>query len=238
VDGPLIDGPLIAVPGSFTGRADIGPGTEALARRLGERHLGERHLGEPQVLEPDVAAVRAALEGRPVVVSSECVVALATLPWVAERHPDARVLWLDAHPDFNTPGTSPSGYRGGMPVAGATGQWDAGVRPVLAPDRLVFAGVRDVDPGEQELLDRSGATVVDALDDADAALGDAPVFVHLDCDVIDGYPAAFPVPGGPSADAVRALLARVARDHEVIGLTVTAVAGSPDVPASVIEPLL
>jgi arginase len=96
------------------------------------------------------------------VPGAECGVALATLPWLAERHPDARVLWIDTHPDFNTPETSPSGYAGGMPLAGATGQFDAGVAPTLPADRVVLAGIRDVNPGEGELLARSGATVVDA----------------------------------------------------------------------------
>lgn len=222
-----MEGPLIAVPGSFTGRQDVGAGTERLARRL----------GEPRIVEPHVAAIRAALADGATVVASECVVALATLPWVAERHPDARVLWIDAHPDFNTPDSSPSGYLGGMPLAGATGQWDAGVSPTLPSDRVVLAGIRDVDPGERQLLERSEATVVADLAEVPAALGDAAVYVHLDCDVVDGYPAAFPVPGGPSAGQVRDLLAAVARDRRVIGLTVTAVAGSPDVPAAIVEPL-
>jgi arginase len=222
-----VDGPLISVPGSFTGRRDVGPGTEALTRCL----------GEPTVVDADLAAVRAALERQPTVVASECVVALATLPWLAERHPGTKVLWLDAHPDFNAPQTSPSGYLGGMPLAGATGQWDAGVTPTLPPRDVVLAGVREVDPGERRLLNACEVTVAARLEDVIGALGDAPVFVHLDCDVIAGYSAAFPVPGGPSAAEVRALLAAVARDRPVVGLTITAVAGTPDVPAEIVEPL-
>ena len=43
------------------------------------------------------------------------------------RHvPDVRVLWLDAHGDFNTPETTPSGFLGGMCLAAACGRWDAG----------------------------------------------------------------------------------------------------------------
>jgi arginase len=227
---------LIAIPRSFTGREDVGPGVGPLAALLAER-LGVA----AEVFEPDVAAIRATLdaaEGFPVVVSSECSIALATLPWLAARHPDAWVLWLDAHGDFNTPDISPSGYTAGMAAAGGTGQWDAGVAPTLPAERLVFAGVRDVDPGERDLLDASGAVVAASLDAAADALGDAPVFVHLDCDVVDGYPSAFPTPGGPSADDVATLLNRVAREHEVVGVTIASVAGAPDLPADLVEPLL
>ncbi|HEY8584018.1 MAG TPA: arginase family protein [Capillimicrobium sp.] len=224
-----MEGPLIAVVESFTGREDVGAGAEALARRL----------GEPRVVGAEVPAVRAALSGarRPVVVATECVVALATLPWVAEQRPDAKVLWLDTHPDFNTPDTSPSGYVGGMPLAGATGQFDAGVAPLLPAERVVLAGIRDIDPGEGELLAASCARVVD-LGAVPEALGDAPVFIHFDCDVIDGYPAAWPAPGGPSADELRDLLQALAARNEIVGLTVTAVAGPPEIPHQIVEPLL
>ncbi len=226
-----MDGPLILVPVAFSGRDDVGPSAEAVARGL----------GEPQAVDADVLAIRAALDGaqRPVIVSAECGVALATLPWVAEHHPDARVLWLDAHADFNTPDTSPSGYVGGMPVAAATGQYDAGASPILHAQRLVFAGLRDVDPGEQELLDRSGATIVADLADVPAALGDAPVFVHFDADVIAGYPSAFPPPpGGPTVDELRDLLTAVAAHNPIVGITIASVAGPPEPVLSIIEPLL
>ena len=50
-----------------------------------------------------------------------------TLPAALRNRPDARVLWLDAHGDYNTPETSGSGYLGGMCLAAATGEWDAGL---------------------------------------------------------------------------------------------------------------
>jgi arginase family enzyme len=227
-----VEGTLILVAESFSGRTDVGPSASAVA------HM----LGEPLLVDADASAVRAALVGarRPIVVSAECSVATGTLPWLAEHHPDARVLWLDAHADFNTPDTSPSGYVGGMPVAAATGQFDARLEPPLLPaDRLVFAGLRDVDPGEQQLLDASGATVADTLDAVPGALGDAPVFIHFDADVIDGFPSAFPPPpGGPGADELRELLATVAQRNPIVGLTIASVAGPPETVLSILEPLL
>ena len=71
------------------------------------------------------------------------------------------MLWLDAHPDFNTPETTRSGSLGGMPVAVATGRalqrmrLDAKLDPPLTDLQVVMGGVRLADPLEQHLLDES-----------------------------------------------------------------------------------
>ena len=71
------------------------------------------------------------------------------------------MLWLDAHPDFNTPETTRSGSLGGMPVAVATGRalqrlrLDARLDPPLSDRHIVMGGVRLTDPLEQHLLDQS-----------------------------------------------------------------------------------
>ena len=52
---------------------------------------------------------------------------MTTLPTVLRHVPEARVVWLDAHGDFNTPATTPSGFLGGMCLAAACGRWDAGL---------------------------------------------------------------------------------------------------------------
>src|SRR4029079_16123974 len=71
------------------------------------------------------------------------------------------MLWLDAHPDFNTPETTRSGSLGGMPVAVATGRalqvmrLDAKLDPPLSDRHVVMGGGRWIDPLEQSLLDQS-----------------------------------------------------------------------------------
>jgi arginase/N-omega-hydroxy-L-arginine amidinohydrolase len=116
--------------------------------------------------------------------------------------------------------------------------WDAGVTPTLDPRRLVYAGVRDLDPPERRLLEDAGATIAADLDAALIALGDAPVLVHLDTDVIAGYPTAFPAPGGPTADEVLDLLTRLAATNPIVAVTIASVAGPPAVPATLVEALL
>ena len=68
----------------------------------------------------------------PVLLAADCSVCLTTLPAALRHRPDAKVLWLDAHGDFNTPDTTPSGYLGGMCLAGACGEWDAGLGDSVA----------------------------------------------------------------------------------------------------------
>ncbi len=165
----------------------------------------------------------------PVLLAADCSVSATTLPAVVRNRPDARILWLDAHGDYNTPATSGSGYLGGMCLAAATGEWDAGLGETLPAERVVLAGIRDLDPGERELLERSPATVIGAspvetLVAAKNALDGAPMFVHLDLDVIDPahFPAAVPAPDGLHPDKLYDLLDSVLEDSELVGLEVTA----------------
>jgi thiosulfate/3-mercaptopyruvate sulfurtransferase len=112
------------------------------------------------------------------------------------------LLWLDAHPDFNTPETTRSGSLGGMPVAVATGRClagmraDAGLDPPLKDEHVVMGGVRLTDPLEQELLNKSKIEqlTVDDLKTISPAVTRQldrlskltdKIYVHIDMDVLD-----------------------------------------------------
>ena len=76
------------------------------------------------------------------------------------------VIWVDAHADFNTPETTPSGNIHGMPLAALCGLgdprlvslWDE-TPPVLDPKRVAVIGARDLDPGEKRNLREAGVMV-------------------------------------------------------------------------------
>lgn len=138
----------------------------------------------------------------PVTALSRCAVALATLPVIAEHHPDAVVLWFDAHADINTPENTATGYLGGLALAGPLGLWDSGLGAGLAMEHTILAGVRDIYPPGAGLLDTTELTLVAPGPDFGERLGRAvdgrPVYIHIDCDVLDPgtVPTDYRVPGG------------------------------------------
>jgi arginase len=135
------------------------------------------------------------------------------------------MLWLDAHPDFNTPETTRSGSLGGMPVAVATGRalqrmrLDARLDPPLSDRHVVMGGVRLTDPLEQQLLDQSQIeqlSVDDLRKMTPAVFGQLDrlsrisdkIYVHIDMDVLDPREVighGNKVPNGPSSEQLAAL---------------------------------
>ncbi|MEV7630878.1 arginase family protein [Microbacterium sp. NPDC089318] len=160
-------------------------------------------------------AVRGALDrgATPVLATNTCGASIATLPTIAERFPDAVVLWIDAHGDFNTPQTTDSGYLGGMVVAAACGLWDSGHGAGLNPSQVVIVGGRDIDPAERGLLDQHGVTVLTPAESTPArvaeVVGGRDVWIHVDWDVLEpGYiPAAYRVGEGMLPHQVAAIFA-------------------------------
>jgi arginase len=141
------------------------------------------------------------------------------------------MVFIDAHGDFNTPETTLSGMLGGMPVAIAAGQCltrmriKAGLEPAVPTRHIVEVCVRDTDPLEQELLDRSEIQQL-SLEDVRTRsanlhremnrLSDATdvIYIHVDMDALDprevpGHPLT--VPGGPSSAELAAALTEMFR---------------------------
>ena len=111
-------------------------------------------------------------EGRlPVVLGGDHSLAMGSVAGVARYAAEAGrklfVLWLDAHSDYNTPKTSPSGNMHGMPVAMLSGEpgFDDlfGDEPggLVDPSRVHLFGIRSIDGDERRLLQARGVDVVD-----------------------------------------------------------------------------
>ena len=164
-----------------------------------------------------------AAEKFPVLTSSDCSICMTTFQAVRRHRPNVRVLWLDAHGDFNTPDTTRSGFLGGMCLSAACGRWDAGFEPSIEPGRVVMCGVRDLDPGERVEVETAGIGNARPSEVADL-LRDEEVYIHLDLDVLDPdiLPSQFAVPHGLSDTGLRTLLGELQRSSTIVGLEITA----------------
>ena len=106
------------------------------------------------------AGARGAL---PVVAGGNCNVALGMTAGIGAG--ETAVVWFDAHGDYNTPATTPSGFLDGMPLAIACGvahpeAWALARGDAVDPRACVHAGGRDLDPGELEGFAATGVQVV------------------------------------------------------------------------------
>ncbi len=187
----------------------------------GYRHFAEVVAWNRAVLEAETAELEA---GRvPIMLGGDHCLAIGSISAVARycraHGRKLRVLWLDAHADFNTAEITPSGNIHGMPVACLCGFGPrelteiSGVAPALAADAVRQIGIRSVDPNEKKLVHDAGLEIFDmryidehgmrrvmdqALDDLD---DDTHLHVSFDVDFLD--PSIAPavgttVPGGPS----------------------------------------
>jgi len=167
----------------------------------------------------------------PVTALTRCAVALATLPVVARFHPDALVVWFDAHGDINTPESSTSAFLGGLALSGPMGLWDSGLGAGIAPANVVLGGARDLDPFERRLIEEGVVRNVPVgphlLDDLDAAVSDRPVYFHLDCDVLEPglVPTDYRVPNGLSFAELAGVANRLAQ-NEIVGVEVAEFEGT------------
>jgi len=170
----------------------------------------------------------------PVGLLANCSSILGMLSGLQHSGPNAKPLrvglvFIDAHGDYNTPETTLSGMLGGMPVAIAGGlcltrmRLKTGLEPAIPGRHIVEVCVRDTDPLEQELLDRSEIQQL-SLEDVRTRsanlhremkrLSEATdvIYIHVDMDALDprevaGHPLT--VPGGPTSVELAAALTEI-----------------------------
>ena len=199
----------------------VGPLNPMQPPEDGYRHLPEVSAWNKRVFD----AVGAALDdGRlPILLGGDHCLAIGSIAAVSAHcrrvGKKLRVIWLDAHADFNTSEITPSGNTHGMPVACLFGIGPAslvniaGFAPALQRDQIHQIGIRSVDPGERQLVHEQQVSIFDMryVDEhgmrkvMHEALADLDAHTHLhvsfDVDFLD--PEIAPgvgttVPGGPN----------------------------------------
>jgi arginase len=198
-----------------------GPANPWLPPENGYRHLDEVVAWNQAVHDAMLAELQR--QRLPILLGGDHCLGLGSISAVA-RHCRAvgkklRVLWLDAHADFNTNDLTPSGNIHGMPVACLCGLGPrplvemGGQVPALNPKWIRQIGIRSVDPGEKRLVHQTGLEVFDmryidemgmrhTMELALATL-DANTHLHVSFDVDFLDPDIAPgvgttVPGGPT----------------------------------------
>jgi len=210
------------------------PPAHPLAPEQGTHGRGE--------LLAQLGAARAILEeeraDRIFAVGGDCGIEVAVVAHLAARYAgELAVIWLDAHPDLNTPESSPSGHFHGMPLRVLMGEGDpaftALVERPLRPSQLVLAGTRSLDPPERVLIKsrRIRTLSTESLREGPGELlrwvretGHGRAYVHIDLDVCDPREVptvACPTPGGLSVSTLVALLRTVGREVSLVGAGMT-----------------
>lgn len=164
----------------------------------------------------------------PVVWAGDCVSTIGVLAGLQRRGLQPTLIWFDAHGDFNTWDTTPSGFIGGMPLAMIVGRGEqtiiegAGMRP-LGESAVELVGARDLDPDEMEAITGSSVTM-ESVATAGLEPPPGPLYVHVDVDVVDpAYMPAmnYPAPGGPTLVAVQEALRRYAATDRVVAFSMS-----------------
>lgn len=195
-------------------------------KEYGEWHrmgLANSHLAEQVAANRRRGAITVGL-------LANCTSVIGMLGGLQHSGPDdvprsVALVFIDAHGDFNVPETTLSGMLGGMPVAVSAGmalerlRRESGLDPAVPTDHILMGAVRDLDPLERELLERSDVERLSTADLRDVgvvrrqiarlARTSDVIYVHVDMDVLDpaevpGHPLT--VRGGPTsrelADAI------------------------------------
>lgn len=209
---------------------------------------GYRHLDEVVSWNTAVHdAIHAALtEGQlPIMLGGDHCLAIGSISAVARHCREAgkklRVLWLDAHADFNTSQITPSGNIHGMPVACLCGHGPdvlthiGGTVPATTPDVFRQVGIRSVDEGEKRFVHEVGIDIYDmryideigikaAMEEALAGV-DADTHLHVSFDVDFLDPSIAPgvgttVRGGPNYREAQLVMEMIADTGRVGSLDI------------------
>ena len=145
--------------------ADAGDVDSPVAESVVLREASLRFIDEivPSCLELADRVHEAAEAGSvPLVLGGDHSIAIGTLAGIARTASRIGLLYFDAHGDFNTPQTSPSGNIHGMPLAVACGLGDERLlaigprRPMVRREDAALIGIRDIDPEEARLIQSDG----------------------------------------------------------------------------------
>jgi arginase len=200
-----------------------------------------------KVSEELADAVTSALVAKefPLILGGDHSIALGSITGITSVYKDISAIWIDAHADFNTEETTPSGNIHGMILAALAGIGNkhlteiGGWSPKLDPQKIIIIGARELDGGERELLhthrvhvftmsdiDQHG--IAQVMQEALSLAGQASDGIHLslDLDALDPVHApgvGTPVRGGLTYREAHMIMEMIAGYGHLIGMDVVEV---------------
>jgi arginase len=166
----------------------------------------------------------------PVSVAGDCCSSIGILAGLQQVGVDPTLIWFDAHGDYNTWETTPSGFLGGMPLAMLVGKGEQTIMEgvgnrVLPEDQVILSDGRDLDPGEHEALAGSKVVHLQKVQDLlEYQLPPGPIWVHFDTDVIDAGEAPamnYPTPGGPGVKELKEVFTHLADTGQITAVSLS-----------------
>lgn len=172
-----------------------------------------------------------------VTLGGECSASVVPFTYLAEKYEnDVAMIWIDAHPDITLPGDAYPGYHA-MAVTACMGLGDKQIVSELPakidPSKILFVGLRDWERDEikerQKQYGIKHLTPEETRENSDAILewlrasGTSKVVIHFDMDVLDPaeiIAAVGVVPNGMKIAEVVRVINDIAREKELVGLTV------------------
>lgn len=246
---PEISDPGLAARGYFLGAQILdflAPGqkqetfTVPVTTELIERKVTEG------IMDRDIIAIQtqAALDilniqnpDKIVTLGGECSASVVPFTYLANKYPnDVAMIWIDAHPDITLPGDAYSGYHA-MAVTACMGIGDRKILSRLpaqiSPSKILFVGLRDWERDEikerQKQYGIKHLTPEETKENSDEirkwlnACNASKVVIHFDMDVLDPaeiVAAVGIIPGGMKMTEVVRVINDIAKEKEVVGLTV------------------
>ncbi len=211
--------------------------------------------GIARVYQNHSAKIKKLYDGNPMIIlGADHSVGGATVAGLKLANPDKTigVIWIDAHGDLHSPYTSPSGNIHGMPLAIALGEdnkecavnsidketeyyWNllkeiGGICPKIHPENLIFFGVRDTEPQEDELINRLNIKnfkveecrqkgLENCVQEALTMLNDCDlIHVSFDVDSMDtsiSVGTGTPVPGGFYLEEAKNLITKLIQHPKI-----------------------
>jgi len=165
---------------------------------------------------------------RPVSIAGDCCSTIGVVAGLQRAGINPFVIWFDAHGDFNTWETTPSGFLGGMALAMLAGLGEqtmpesVGLQSV-SEEMIILTDGRNLDLQERDLIEGSKVEhLTDVAELLEYPLPKLPLYIHVDADIINPIDApamSYLAPGGPRASELEHVFSFLSKTGQIAAVS-------------------